>query len=383
METNTKYRAVEILGEHDEECDVDKTVEIQEGNEVVEGKACKVCKEFKPLTNYHHSKSTKDKRRGDCTDCYKKYQAEYLKSLNGTFKKLLFSAKYGAKCRKEKGRNDAGIFDITQKDIEDQYEKQDGLCYYSGIKMNFDKNDWKMSIERLDTNKGYIKDNIVLCCLELNSKNQWSDNRIREMIQIIDNQVDDNDDIDFYTVPKPRKMKKIIKTIVNDIEHYNCTSCDKFFPISEFVNLPGIRNGCKSCRVLRQVNYCSSPRGTIKNLITHSKSNLKKKKDGRNLGFDIDFDFLVNLFNEQNGLCAYSGMPLCFGHDYMNTFWKISIERIDVMKGYLKDNVCFICLPFNGTDSTCMMKDKSLGNAGWNKEKFQYFLNAVRVKYAT
>jgi hypothetical protein len=47
----------------------------------------------------------------------------------------------------------------------------------------------------------------------------------------------------------------------------------------------------------------------------------------------------------------YSGLPLQFGNDYKTTFWKISIERIDVTKGYLKDNICFICLPFNGTAS--------------------------------
>lgn len=349
---------------------------------IAEGKECKKCGEFKSLSCYHYSRSTKDNKRGECIGCYKRYQEEYLKSWNGTFKKLLNSAKCCAKIRNERGRLDAGVCEINQQDIEEQYNKQNGFCFYSGIKMNFDKNDWKISIERLDTNKGYIKDNIVLICLEFNSKMQWSAVRIREMIDIIDH--NDNqtyEDIDFHSIPKPRKMKKIIKYDIDNICHYNCTSCDRILPILHFRE-NNVRDGCKECRDKKNKQYRGTPRGTLLHIVNHCKSNLQKKKQERNLEYDIDFEYLVDLFKKQNGLCTYSRMPLEFGDSYLNKFWKISIERLDVTKGYVKGNVCFICLPFNGTDNTVMMKDKSNGNAGWNKEKFQYFLNIVKAKYA-
>jgi len=34
--------------------------------------------------------------------------------------------------------------------------------------MNFYRNDWKVSLERSNPNLGYTKNNITLCCLELN-----------------------------------------------------------------------------------------------------------------------------------------------------------------------------------------------------------------------
>ncbi len=346
----------------------------------MDSKNCKVCGDLKPLTEFHYCRSTKDKKRNECIDCYRQYQDEYRKSEAGVFKLLLMSAKNGARLRKERGRLEAGVCDITEKDIRDQYYKQNGLCYYSGIKMNLEKRDWKISIERVDTNKGYIKDNIVLCCFELNSKCQWSSERIREMIHLIDNQSDEVVDIDFYTIPKRRAMKRIAHANIDGIDYYSCTSCDDVFSADEF-NLRSIRDGCTKCRESRSKKYLGSPRGVILNIISGCKSNLKQKKQDRNLEFDLDFDFMVSVFKQQNGKCAYSGLPLCFGHDYKETFWKLSIERIDPLKGYLKDNVCLICLPFNGTDHTSVVKDKTLGSGAWNKEKFQYFIEHVRAKY--
>lgn len=49
------------------------------------------------------------------------------------------------------------------------WKSQNGLCYYSGIKMNFpekgkQRTPYTASIDRLDSSKGYIKDNVVWCC---------------------------------------------------------------------------------------------------------------------------------------------------------------------------------------------------------------------------
>jgi hypothetical protein len=349
-----------------------------------ESKVCKVCGVLKPLSNYHKAKSTKDKKRGECIDCYKAYQYAYNNTQKGTFKRLVASAKFSAEYRKSKGRKEAGIFELTEQDIKQQYDKQNGICYYSGIKMNINNNHWKISLERLDTDKGYTKDNIVLCCFELNSKFQWSEQKIREMIAIIDNpyRKDDYSSDYSFELPKRRDCKSIIKKVVDGEDQYSCTSCDKYFPLTEFRNPKHIRDGCSSCRQERYIRYQSSPRGLLTSFVSTCKTNLKKKKQDRELEFDIDYKYLYDTYRNQKGVCAYSGMPLCFGHDYKTTDWKISIERIDVSKGYIKGNVCFVCLPFNGTDYTCMMKSNTDGNGGWTKEKFQFFLQACRDKYS-
>ena len=76
------------------------------------------------------------------------------------------------------------------------------------------------------------------------------------------------------------------------------------------------------------------------------------------------------MYNKQRGLCAYSDIPLQFGN-YLEKNWTCSLERIDVKKGYIKGNVCLICLEFNTPDYKNIYKYQEEGSSGWNKEKFK------------
>ena len=61
-------------------------------------------------------------------------------------------------------------FNITNEIIEDIFKKQDGKCYFTNIELTFSTHDWNsLSIDRLDNNLGYIKDNIVLVTRFINS----------------------------------------------------------------------------------------------------------------------------------------------------------------------------------------------------------------------
>ena len=63
---------------------------------------------------------------------------------------------------------------IEEKDLQNQWDKQNGLCYYTGkpMSMNFgDRPPDLVSIERLDNSIGYTPSNIVLC--------RWVINRMR------------------------------------------------------------------------------------------------------------------------------------------------------------------------------------------------------------
>ena len=51
------------------------------------------------------------------------------------------------------------------------FKKQNGLCYWFNIPLvpsNHKKHPQQPSLDRLDRNKGYIKDNVVLCCYSAN-----------------------------------------------------------------------------------------------------------------------------------------------------------------------------------------------------------------------
>lgn len=66
-------------------------------------------------------------------------------------------------------RNKELEFNITEQDILDLYDKQEGLCAMTGEKLTFiaynnngQINDYNLSIDRIDSNKGYTIDNIQL-----------------------------------------------------------------------------------------------------------------------------------------------------------------------------------------------------------------------------
>jgi hypothetical protein len=70
--------------------------------------------------------------------------------------------------RNKKGRDLE--FNITAEDIYDLILSQKGRCYYSSIPLVYAiKSDWMCSIERLDNEVGYVKNNTVLICNEFNS----------------------------------------------------------------------------------------------------------------------------------------------------------------------------------------------------------------------
>ena len=91
----------------------------------------------------------------------------YNYTLDGALKLLISNAKISTLTRIERGRK--MDFDIELTDLENLWNIQNGRCYHSGIPMNYDRNEWRVSIERLDNDLGYIKLNVVLCCLEFNT----------------------------------------------------------------------------------------------------------------------------------------------------------------------------------------------------------------------
>jgi len=86
-------------------------------------------------------------------------------------KALLSSIKSGAKKRKLD-------FEINYSFIQKLWETQKGLCYYTKVSMKLtarQKNPYQVSIDRIDSNLGYTKENTVLCCQAINyMKNDYS-----------------------------------------------------------------------------------------------------------------------------------------------------------------------------------------------------------------
>lgn len=64
------------------------------------------------------------------------------------------------------------VYSIDKGFIKELWERQDGLCYWSGLKMNpstIPYDPFQPSLERLDCSKGYTRDNCVLSCRAMNT----------------------------------------------------------------------------------------------------------------------------------------------------------------------------------------------------------------------
>lgn len=70
-------------------------------------------------------------------------------------------------------------FDISASFLKELYKSQEGLCYYSNIPISMVKKDesmlhdpFKMTLDRIEPEKGYVKGNVVWCAYCVNSMKQ-------------------------------------------------------------------------------------------------------------------------------------------------------------------------------------------------------------------
>jgi hypothetical protein len=59
-------------------------------------------------------------------------------------------------------------------------------------------------------------------------------------------------------------------------------------------------------------------------------------------GGDISTEFLLNMWIEQDGKCALTGLQMVWGQGVVSAM-NVSIDRIDQSRGYFQDNVRLVC----------------------------------------
>jgi hypothetical protein len=145
-------------------------------------RTCRVCKETKPISEFHKDKTKKYGVTSICkicsvnerrkyylsnTDHILEYQRRYSKTyvpkntreIDSRLKNLCTRARL--RINKE--------FNLFPDDLLELWKKQDGKCAYTGLPMTASSNQFHtVSLDRIDSSKGYVVDNIQLICAVVN-----------------------------------------------------------------------------------------------------------------------------------------------------------------------------------------------------------------------
>tara|TARA_R110002110_G_scaffold49716_9_gene147724 strand:+ start:117 stop:554 length:438 start_codon:yes stop_codon:yes gene_type:complete len=110
------------------------------------------------------------------------YQPYLDSSFTPTWRKILNSTKSSGRRAASMTGSRKGVMpihNITYRDIMAQYEKQQGLCYWSGVPLRLENQEifyhpLALSVDRILNDKGYIANNIVITARLINlGKNQY------------------------------------------------------------------------------------------------------------------------------------------------------------------------------------------------------------------
>lgn len=326
--------------------------------------------------------------KGDyCVACERKRVFKLRSTFDGFFKSMARAMISSSDGKTKKGRIDAGICEIDHIYLKQLYDDQNGCCYYSGIKLSpIPLSDWQASPERLDTNLGYIEDNVKLICLEFNvGRALWSKEKIK-LAKIMSKKKVDQDELkDLIDVTKSnkrivKKRKGVIRKIKdgddNDPTTYECLDCHEFYTEDKFRKKGDlVFNQCQFCKNINNKNYKSTTKGFIIKSLDCAKRRAESKSSKRNdtsNEFNLTLESICDKILEQKGKCYYSGIPLVF---QQNSEWMCSFERLDSSCGYTNDNVVLICLEFNSIDRTPTSVNEGTGSSQWSKKKVKYLFD--------
>ena len=141
-----------------------------------------------------------------------------------------------------------------------------------------------------------------------------------------------------------------------------CHCCDNYLDPSEFRldNTKGyykIRDFhgtiCKSCQKdnQRKLQERLSEKNKLIKILQARWLGARDRAKSKNMYFDLTKEFLLDLWDKQEGKCALTGLDMTYDRYTGRTYTNVSIDRIDTNKGYTKDNVQLVCMAANQAKS--------------------------------
>lgn len=118
----------------------------------------------------------------------------------------------------------------------------------------------------------------------------------------------------------------------------------------------GLQTLCRKCEKYKTAVSKSKFEPFITMILKDCRGRVRKKSEKRrNLAFEINLDFIIQLFHKQEGKCAITNMIMTHNAlnedksdtEHIRNLKHISIDRIDSSIGYTKNNVHLVCAIIN------------------------------------
>lgn len=164
---------------------------------------------------------------------------------------------------------------------------------------------------------------------------------------------------------------KPCKTLYNKRNTYErttqdvvCCSCNLKKSADSFHSYVHSKNGlqsiCKDCQHIKQRKYYET--GGVEVFIKKIYRHLKRNANSRNIPVEVDSDYLIELYNKQQGKCALTGLNMTHesyaSHDNrIKNIHNISPDRINSNIGYIKGNIQLVCSIINTMKWDLELKD--------------------------
>ena len=124
--------------------------------------------------------------------------------------------------------------------------------------------------------------------------------------------------------------------------HVLCTRCNKTESYLSIYHLRHTAHCCHECaQKTKDKSYTKA--NNIGDLSLSNYNRIKSVAKRRDVEFEVSQAYLWDLFCEQRGSCALTGLSIEFGRTF--TDWErqtASLDRIDSSKGYIEGNVQWV-----------------------------------------
>ena len=127
-------------------------------------RTCNICGETKPLKSFPKTGKWHLKK---CQNCYATTYRKYNMAKATRLRRFIHDCK-------RKSERMSWTFNLTVEFLEELFEEQKGLCPITGFEMTlegtreFKKKRFTASLDRIDSGKGYTKDNVWFVTLQAN-----------------------------------------------------------------------------------------------------------------------------------------------------------------------------------------------------------------------